>query len=444
MNNVKKLKKSKCEANDGTFSIIFWCMTLAALLPEYFALVAFFVTAVIFFWRTKSQGKEIKLSTIGIFFLLFTIWQFVGIIYTDNLFMGVVVAVLMLLAYLVYLFTLETFDTMNKIEKIVFSLSIIGGIAGLIGIIEVILMHFGGYINESLTYILNPFWRVLNTFVANVATSTIFPDFIVDSMPRVEFIAISHRASSTFTNPLIFAYFLLITLPFSAYGLFQRKERNIKIISFLSMICIIGGIASSYSRGPYLATVLVIIILMFYNKETAYKLFGLSSSGLVVLAMVSPSVFNRFLTISSSSDTSINLRYDIWRVAIKAIQENKFSGMGTSAENFRNFLIEQSGINQPHAHNLFLELLVEGGVFGFTVFIAAVILIIYKLLKLCIISEKGRVLGLTFFAGLIGLLACGMLDHIFYGPKIVIYFMFLIGLSEASCRVCKKELAFKE
>jgi hypothetical protein len=60
------------------------------------------------------------------------------------------------------------------------------------------------------------------------------------------------------------------------------------------------------------------------------------------------------------------------------------------------------------------------------------------------LSNRGRALGLSFLSGFVGIMACGMLDHVLYGPKIVMYFMFFMGLVEAAFRICKAEVKTKE
>ncbi len=65
----------------------------------------------------------------------------------------------------------------------------------------------------------------------------------------------------------------------------------------------------------------------------------------------------------------------------------------------RQILENQYCIHQPHAHNLFLEIFVEGGIFGFAIFAALLILCAYRIFKLCILSSRGRALGLSFLSG---------------------------------------------
>jgi len=429
---------------DRLWRALLICMTLAALMPEYIAPILIFVVSIMYFCKIKAEGRRPVFSAVGWLSFAFVIWQFLGLIWTCNKIIGLLVAILWALSFCSYLFASETVNSLERLEKIIFFISITGGIAGLIGIIEIFLIHYGDLISHSLTSMFNPFWRVLNYFVAKLATSVILPDFFVNHLPNTQFVNISLRASSTFTNPLIFAYFLILVMPFSAYGLFHSTIKKIKLVSFICLIMMIGGIASSYSRGPYLATVLAVIILMFYSRGTAYKLLGLSFGSLILLAMVSPGVFQRFLTIGSTTDTSINLRYDIWRASLNTIKAHPFFGLGTGVENMRQVLENQYCIHQPHAHNLFLEIFVEGGIFGFAIFAALLILCAYRIFKLCILSSRGRALGLSFLSGFAGLMACGMLDHVLYGPKIVMYFMFLMGLAEAAFKICKAEIKKKE
>ena len=92
------------------------------------------------------------------------------------------------------------------------------------------------------------------------------------------------------------------------------------------------------------------------------------------------------------------------------------------------------GINQPHAHNLFYEIGVENGVIGIILFAIPLVLFVTCVLKMY--SDKSsRPIAVTLGASLMGVLACGLTDYVFYGLKTLIYFMLLFGLAEAAGRI---------
>lgn len=417
----------------GKWLLVPAAFLLCALLPEYIAPVLA-AASVIANARFKGKDSRMLFGSIGICVMIFISWQIIGLIYSDYLLSGLTFIAIWVFMFFGYLAAVNAIDNRRRLDTVIFAGAISGGIAGGIGIFQIFLHHYGAIIDPALKRMFNPFWHPLDTAVAKLAVA-ILPKFIVDSMPRQTFVSVAARASGTFTNPLPFATFLVMMMPFAAYCLLYFTSKRKKLLSFVCLILIFGGVASSYSRGPYLALFAAFFVLLFYGKKRTLKLMGLGSAMLAVLMVVARGVFKRLLTLFSNSDISINTRSEIWDACLEMLKDKWLFGYGTGVFNVGKILNDVYKIKQPHAHNVFLEFWLENGLFGLLIFAAIFIVFAVKMFGLMRKGERERGFAITLLSSIAGFLACGMTDYSFYGMKTLQYLMLILGLAAAAVKI---------
>ena len=402
---------------------------LAGLMPEY---VAPFFTAVGFFAVLKQrifQKKKPCFGEIGISIIVFIGWMAVSSFWSSSAITSLASIGLWLLMFSGFYFFTETIDSEEKIHNIMACGCISAGVAGAIGICQMVLYHIGDRFIEGLSNAFNPFWRFLNTLIEKLVF--ILPDFITSSMGSTTFHSFDTRACSTFSNPLFFATIELTLLPFAAYVFLFAKERRHRLIGFLCLLLSVGGIACSYSRGPYLFAVAVFFILFFYGGKETLKLLGVGGIGLGFVIVFASGTFKRLLTLLSGKDISVNTRWDIWGAAADMIKERPFFGYGTGFDNVRSMLHGVYGIKQPHAHNIFLEIWLENGIIGVILLAAIFFVFFISMVRLFRKGAEARRFAVTLFASVAGFFLCGMTDCVFYGLKPLQYMMMVLGLAQA-------------
>ncbi len=409
-------------------------LLFSALLPEYLAFAPFLAATAVYIRDAKISELRQDIKGIGRPFIFYIIWMAAGLIYSKNPLQGSAFLIMWIGFFWCYVYAARFIDNGEKLDKALMGGAVCGGIAGGVGIVQIVLFHFGKYIYPPLKDMFNPFWRPLNGLIAKLVQSPACPGFLFNILPRHEFVAIKARASSTFSNPLMFACVIIILMPFAAYGMFYFKTKKERVLSFFCFLLMLGGVASSYSRGPYVAAVITMGVLLFYGGKKTLVILGISGCSFAAMAIASPGVFKRLMTILNTTDVSISLREIIYKTAYSVFREHWLFGLGTSNKNFRDVLLASTGVNQPHAHNLFYEIAVENGVIGLALFFAPVVLFIVCMLKMYF-NKTSRNIAVTFGASLIGLLTCGLTDYVFYGLKTLIYFMLLFGLAEAAGRI---------
>lgn len=402
---------------------------MAALLPEYIAPVFMIVCFVLVLKNTIRTKAELKIGSTGIGIAVFFAWMLVGAFYSSGIVTSLATLGLWLVMFTVFFYFTQVLDSEEKIDAAMRMGALSSGIAGAIGIAQMVLFHYGDYIYKGLGKFFNPFWHFLDVGISKLVF--ILPDFVVNKLPRTSFNVFPTRACSTFTNPLFFSAVEVVLMPFAAYCFLCAKERKHRIIGFFCLALSIGGIASSYSRGPYIAVASVFVILLLYGGKKALKLgaVGVATGGLLMI--FASGIIKRLFTLLSEKDISINTRTRIWSAVFEMIKKRPVFGYGTGFDNVRQMLHNQYGIKQPHAHNIFLEIWLENGIIGTLIFALMLIVLTVNLIKLYIKGKEQRSYAVTLFASVVGFVLCGMTDCLFYGFKPLQYFMMILGLSQA-------------
>ena len=402
---------------------------LAGLMPEYVA--PFFTVAgfAAVLKKRAAEKKKPRFGDMGICIIAYMAWMVVGTFYSSSIISSLASIGLWLLMFSGYYFFTETVDNAERVDTVMYCGSLTAGISGAIGIGQMFLFHIGNHFDSSISNAFNPFWRFLNLLIEKLVV--FLPEFITSKMGSTTFHSFDTRACSTFSNPLFFAAIEVMLLPFAAYMFLCAPALKKRIIGFFCFMLSIGGIACSYSRGPYLFAVAVCAILLLYGGKKTLKLMGVGvAAGGIVMIFASGTV-KRLFTLLSGKDISVNTRKAIWDGIFDMIGDKPILGYGTGFDNVRQMLHNVYGVKQPHAHNIFLEAWVENGILGVLLLIAVFLVFFINIIRLYKLKGKCRVYAITLFASVAGFVLCGMTDCLFYGLKPLQYLMMVLGLSQA-------------
>ncbi len=413
----------------------------AALLPEYVAPVLAVVCFSLVLKNRINSGKKPYFGSLGVSVLFFMAWMVIASVYSSGIVTSLASIGLWILMLSGFYFVNEVIDTEGKIEKMFLAGSLSAGTAGAIGIIQMVLYHCEPYRAKGLHIKFNPFWHFIDIDIANLAQK--LPEFFVSKLPKTKFSLFPQRGCSTFTNPLFFSAFEVMMIPLSAYCFLCSKNKKHRIIGLICFMLSIGGVASSYSRGPYIAAAAVIILLLLYGGKKAVLIGSISAAAGAVLTVFSSGTIKRILTlVTNKNDISINTRTKIWAAALDMVKKHPVFGYGTGFNNVRQELHNVYNIQQPHAHNIILEIWLENGIFGVLLFAAILVVFAVNIIRVARKSTQGRYYAVTLFASAAGFLACGMTDCLFYGLKPLQYLMLIFGLSQAAFSILLKDEEF--
>lgn len=217
---------------------------------------------------------------------------------------------------------------------------------------------------------------VLGVFlISKLNTEILFSDNRNDllGLIRIKYIS-SHMKFNYFLNiSLIFIYYLLAV---------YKIKKNFWTISALSVsfIVIIVNLFLSDGRIGLLSSLIIfsfIILRYLWSK----------SIGFTVVATI---VFVLFVSISVQQNPRITLskikedpRKEIWKVAAHEIINANFVGVGasTASNNLKSEFSKRGMENFKHAHNIFLQTMVEYGFVGFLTILTVFILSFFAVSK---------------------------------------------------------------
>lgn len=220
--------------------------------------------------------------------------------------------------------------------------------------------------------------------------------------------------------------------------LYFVEERIQKLLLYLLFITIMMmGIIFSRSRSGIIASLVSIFLIILFFLPARSKKFGRKVISFLLIALISSSIIigikpiiERFAPEKMLSE----MRPVIWKGAWEAFKN--FSIVGTGAGTFKYIypLYAKHSITAivEHAHNDYLEFLVELGIFGslilFLLIIGLWVYLLIKWIRRKNIFVKGA--GLGILVAILSIFFHSFSDFNLHIPSNIVYFtvLFVIGI----------------
>ncbi|MCK4244974.1 MAG: O-antigen ligase family protein, partial [Candidatus Omnitrophica bacterium] len=191
----------------------------------------------------------------------------------------------------------------------------------------------------------------------------------MDELPQALLARLSsNRVFSTYVYPNILAGYLIMLFPI---GLVMAMERKTFFSRFgFLAICALLLLCLFYTRsvGGWISLVFILgffLIFYFFKERKKILFFG----GLFLsLSLLIFFLFFKFEGLPHPSAFQDRLGY--WTASLRMIKEGPFfgSGPGTFGSRFARYKLAYT-METQHAHNNFLEVWVESGIFGLLLFL---------------------------------------------------------------------------
>jgi len=256
---------------------------------------------------------------------------------------------------------------------------------------------------------------------------------------------IKMRIYSTLENPNVLGEYILLMLPLSIGLMWTKKGFLAKIFYAGTAGVLFAALILTFSRGCWIGLMLSAAIFVTF---VAGKLWGLLLIALPLVPFVLPeSIVNRFMSIGDMKDSSTSYRVYIWLGTILMLKDFWISGIGMGTEAFTRIypFYSYNAIVAPHSHNLFLQVLVETGVFGILTFLIILIAFFKELAgahKLGGRKSSVSTMTVSIASCVAGFLLQGVFDNCFYNYRVFMIFWMILGLGVSAMSV-QKELAAK-
>jgi O-antigen ligase len=212
------------------------------------------------------------------------------------------------------------------------------------------------------------------------------------------------RFSGTFENPNLFSIFLASAMPMGLYFVKRAAGAALKLLALAGVLILIIAAFATFSREAVFPIVFVLLAVLTREGRHNKLLFGsfLVAVVLLVVILVPAYYWDRLMSIGSLSprekvDWSLYLRFKAMSVALDLFARHPFTGVG-----LRNFIVRSGNelFVRIGAHNVFLEILVGVGLFGFAALMAVYstcLIECRRVMTAAIRDEDGRLKSLAFY-----------------------------------------------
>lgn len=246
------------------------------------------------------------------------------------------------------------------------------------------------------------------------------------------------RVYSYLGNPNLLAGYLIPAVTLSLAAIFVWQRWLPKLLALTMFIVNSACLILTFSRGGWIGFVIslfVFLVLAVYwysvQLPTQWRLLAMpvllgGSAGIIVLAvMFVPPVRDRVMSIFvGREDSSNNFRINVWSAVVDMIRDRPILGIGPGNNAFNKIypLYQRPRFTALSAYSIFLEILVETGIVGFSCFLWLLVVIfnqgVQQFRRLRTLGNYDGFWLAGAIAAMAGILAHGFVDTVWYRPEI--------------------------
>lgn len=241
--------------------------------------------------------------------------------------------------------------------------------------------------------------------------------FALDFYDEYRWQTVSVRSVGTAGNSNLTAALLICFSLMSIYAQSVYPKRWQKVLSYVVFVIFCIAIWCTGSRGAWAGVVIGLVVQVWMTGHRKWTLSLFFS--LVALVLFFPDLIPRSETVWYT----IKDRFEIWTTSIEIFRENWL--LGTLPLHFGEVFEAKTGFAVYHAHNIFLGVAAEYGIFGIALFMTFILLTIRRARrwrKVAIKKEEKRLAGMLL-SQVVGLLSHGMYDYPIISPQVGVVFM---------------------
>lgn len=248
---------------------------------------------------------------------------------------------------------------------------------------------------------------------------------------------VAARIDSTFDNPNFYAEYLVLLVPIGlalvlgSRGIFRRSAMA------AATLLLFAGLILTYTRGSWMSAGIGMVLMSLLTEAWLFWVWV----GLFIVALVAaPGVASRLMSMADLTGGTAGFRMKLWRIATGIIGEHIMLGIGIG--NFYNAFTEyvfrhpQKSIGWViyGAHNSYLTVWAEMGIFGLLSFVAVILISVKYGLYLARVKAHDKYLSWVnsaLFAGVVGFSINSLTSNSFQHPQAAVFFWVLLGLQVA-------------
>lgn len=427
-------------------------LTAAPLFSDYVSFPLIFASLFLALRDAKKNGRTPAFGKLGLLMAVYLLYMAFSLVYSTD-FVGSFWSLMMWVSvFCAYVAAVTVLTDRQRLRTAVLCMTTVTGIVGGVAVLQYLLREvFHLQINGKLWFAAdNFFYRLLNIPYSN-------ENF-------------GERMSGTFSNPNLLAAYLVLSIPFSIAFVLTGTRSKPKAAARISLIIAAYGLGFTFSRGGYLAIIAVGLLLcaLFIRKRFVMTVLTV----IYVVLLIPPCIGNRLLsavphnTQQSASavterenerpeslsqavdqieknmsegyadDYSVHMRFVMWKKVLLNVREHPLLGAGVGVQTTQDIL-SSYGLPFKHAHNLFLEILSEGGILSLFLFCCILRLLLRRGAALLKTPQhrEAQLFGFAIIGALLALCVHGVFDFPLLIPRLLCTCMLLMGMTEAAARL---------
>lgn len=254
------------------------------------------------------------------------------------------------------------------------------------------------------------------------------------------------RVSVFLGNPNMLGAYLIMAFPLILGQMMVSKKKISKFMYFIATVATFACVIMTGSRGAWIGIIAAtVVFLLAYNFKNIWLVLGLGATVPLWQFVLPEFIVNRFSSIFTMSDTSVQMRLDIWSGTWNMAKDNLFTGIGVGEHAFKivyNDYALPGAESAVHAHSLPLQILVDVGIVGLFVFSLIMFMFIQKScveIKHGTRQSKSRTMIVAGLSSICGALVMGLTDNIWYNYRVFVMFWIVVALTVSLARINVRE-----
>lgn len=388
----------------------FWCLMPVMLAPLMPTMAVLGMTAVgccsLLLALVRSRGRKLVWTPVNRYIILYAAVYMAGTVFSVNLHTSLKPGLLSVAFILFSIVLCNAVENRTQLDALLTAIVLAAAAVSLYGILQYAFRW--GYQSEA--------W--------------------VDSDM---FSSIEFRVPSTLVNPNMLGQYLILTISVGGAKLLSARDwagRGFYLVCCgLMCLCMI----LTFSRGAWLGLLFAGAVFFILLNP---RLMLLIPPALALLWFALPeTVTARFASIGNLADASTAYRVHIWMGTVAMLKDYWLCGIGPGAEAFNMVYPAYSlnGIDAPHSHNLFLQIVCDAGIAALAVFVI-LLFVYFRMMCVSLSREKdwtSRLYQAAFIGGAAGFLVQAMTDYSFYNYRVLFLFWAFLALGALCARRSK-------
>lgn len=251
-----------------------------------------------------------------------------------------------------------------------------------------------------------------------------------------QFPELKTRVYATLKNPNLYAGYLLVLL-FLLVGFMRTAMGKWRIALGVGFGVFLVCLGLTYCRGAWLTLAGILFGYGLLKNRVVFLAMAVLGAGLI---FIDTSITERFLSAFDASDSSSQMRMGLWESTFAMIVEHPLLGIGWGAYwmvyPYYDFFVQNADVRIVHAHNMYLNIAAETGVFGLAAFSVNFFGHMHLALSRFYRRQDRFLNGLLCGIGLalISIAVNGLTDYVLFNIELSMLFWLLCAVAVVICR----------